>query len=120
MNITRFKKRAHTCGICMNEVEFQGKLDNCTHIFCFDCIKEWAKVILTQVENSCPLCKLRFNTIKRIPHRVAYADSSRKEQILYVRNLNQNLLLSADNFNSFIENAQRLIEAEYELLLRRL
>ena len=45
MNITRFKKRAHTCGICMNEVEFQGKLDNCTHIFCFDCIKEWAKVM---------------------------------------------------------------------------
>ena len=66
------------------------------------------------------MCKLRFNTIKKVPHRVAYADSSKRDQILYVSNQNQNLLLTADNINSFIENAERLIEAEYELLLRRL
>ena len=44
MNITRFKTRAKICSICFNEVEFQGKLDSCSHIFCFQCIKEWAEV----------------------------------------------------------------------------
>ena len=44
MSKTRFKKRAKTCGICMCEVEFQGELDCCKHVFCLDCIKEWAKV----------------------------------------------------------------------------
>ena len=120
MNITRFKKRAKMCGICMNEVEFQGEIDSCLHVFCFDCVKEWAQVSDIQIENTCPLCKLRFNTITKITHRVAYASSGKKQKTLYVSNKNQSLLLESENFNSFIENAQRLIEAEYELLLRRL
>jgi hypothetical protein len=120
MNITRFKKRAKNCGICMNEVEFQGKTDSCSHIFCMDCIKEWAKVIASQIENTCPLCKIRFTTITKVPHRVAYAAKCRKEETVFVSNKSQSVLLANDNFNSFIENAQRLIQAEYETLLRRL
>lgn len=45
MNITRFKKRAKTCAICIHEVEFQGKINSCEHVFCFKCIKNWAKVM---------------------------------------------------------------------------
>lgn len=44
MNTTRFKKRAKSCCICMNEVEFQGKLNSCAHVFCFHCIERWANV----------------------------------------------------------------------------
>ena len=47
MNITRFRKRAKTCAICFHEVEFQGKLNSCEHVFCFKCIKNWAKVMRT-------------------------------------------------------------------------
>jgi hypothetical protein len=32
-----------------------GKLDHCSHSFCFRCIKDWA-----DVSNECPCCKTRF------------------------------------------------------------
>lgn len=38
-----------------------GKLDTCTHVFCFDCIKDWSGVT-----NECPLCKRRFNQIVKV------------------------------------------------------
>lgn len=38
-----------------------GKLDACTHVFCFDCIKDWS-----DVTNECPLCKRRFNEIVKV------------------------------------------------------
>jgi len=34
-------------------------LEKCVHLFCFECIKEWA----TKAENTCPLCKAKFNKI---------------------------------------------------------
>lgn len=33
-------------------------LNCCEHMFCFECILEWAKVT-----NRCPLCKAKFNTV---------------------------------------------------------
>ena len=66
------------------------------------------------------MCKLRFNTITNIPHRVNYSDSTKKQKILYVSNKSQNILLDSENFNSFIENAQRLVAEEYAILLRSL
>lgn len=51
------------CGICFSEEDkrrVRGKLDCCTHYFCFTCIMEWAKV-----ETRCPLCKQRFKTINK-------------------------------------------------------
>jgi len=46
------------CGICLEIVELQGILNNCTHSFCVTCIKEWAKT-----SNTCPFCKARFSQI---------------------------------------------------------
>lgn len=40
-----------------NEV---GKLNDCIHTFCFDCIKDWS-----DVTNECPLCKRKFNEITK-------------------------------------------------------
>ena len=37
-----------------------AKLDSCIHVFCFDCIKDWANVT-----NECPYCKARFNEISK-------------------------------------------------------
>lgn len=52
------------CPICYCEMEVktQAKIEGCIHLFCFECIKEWA----TKQENTCPLCKKRFNLIKHI------------------------------------------------------
>ena len=38
-----------------------GKLDACTHLFCFECIKDWSAVT-----NECPMCKRRFNEISKL------------------------------------------------------
>jgi len=42
--LTRFTKNAEQCGICLNTISFQGKLDICSHAFCFDCILRWSDV----------------------------------------------------------------------------
>ena len=44
---------ANVCGVCFDKVVTRGKLDRCEHMFCFECISEWAKV-----ENTCPHCKV--------------------------------------------------------------
>lgn len=36
-----------------------GRLE-CSHIFCFKCIHDWAKVV-----NRCPLCKRDFKQIEK-------------------------------------------------------
>ncbi|GMI62309.1 hypothetical protein ScalyP_jg5323 [Parmales sp. scaly parma] len=51
------------CSVCMEPpppLELT-KLNNCPHLFCFDCIDSWAKE-----ENTCPLCKERFTTLTRV------------------------------------------------------
>ncbi|CAG9314654.1 unnamed protein product [Blepharisma stoltei] len=94
--ITRFNSRAETCGICLNAVEFQGKLDCCKHSFCFECIERWS-----QTENTCPLCKLRFTSITRISRRVNYC-VKKKPKILYVKH-----------------KSQREIDDQFRLVFRR-
>jgi hypothetical protein len=51
-----------TCCICQTDSDPSEKaqVDGCDHSFCFDCIAEWSNR-----ENTCPLCKSRFNKITR-------------------------------------------------------
>lgn len=54
------RKRENTdCSICMGKVETKAKLSGCKHVFCKECILEWAKR-----ENSCPNCRAAFKHIK--------------------------------------------------------
>jgi len=48
--------------------EAEAKIECCDHKFCFDCINNWA----TKSENSCPLCKKKFN-------KIFYLDSDFKD-----------------------------------------
>uniref|UniRef100_A0A183CEG7 Large ribosomal subunit protein uL18m n=1 Tax=Globodera pallida TaxID=36090 RepID=A0A183CEG7_GLOPA len=41
-----------TCPICLHVWNDPTVLDNCPHIFCFECILEW-----TRLKPECPLCK---------------------------------------------------------------
>lgn len=54
---------AGSCCICMSDPEEgeRSSIDGCDHIFCFGCIEQWS-----ERENSCPLCKVRFNRITRV------------------------------------------------------
>lgn len=48
-----------TCAICLGVAENAAGLDKCTHIFCLECISQWALVKL-----SCPYCKADFRVAK--------------------------------------------------------
>ena len=50
------------CVICLDVPTVRGKLNSCNHMFCFDCIEKWGK----DYENTCPLCKKRFQHIKKV------------------------------------------------------
>ena len=52
-----------SCCICMCDPDEgeRSSIDGCDHIFCFECIEKWS-----ERENSCPLCKVRFNRITRV------------------------------------------------------
>jgi len=41
---TRSNKRLNDCNICYNKIDVQGKIDSCSHLFCYSCIKKWSKV----------------------------------------------------------------------------
>ena len=44
------------CPICLDPIIEIGKVVNCKHQFCYDCIKTWS-----QEHNCCPLCKSKFS-----------------------------------------------------------
>lgn len=48
------------CSICLLRFKDQevGTPENCDHIFCVDCISEWAKNV-----NTCPVDRITFNSI---------------------------------------------------------
>merc|ERR1719446_1303247 len=48
------------CVICMSEKSNCLGYLVCTHSFCFTCIQNWSKT-----ENTCPLCKVKFNHIDK-------------------------------------------------------
>uniref|UniRef100_A0A7S0XGF1 RING-type domain-containing protein n=1 Tax=Chromulina nebulosa TaxID=96789 RepID=A0A7S0XGF1_9STRA len=49
------------CVICLDNIIEEGKIDSCTHTFCFQCIINWSKVT-----NLCPVCKKEFKKVKSI------------------------------------------------------
>ena len=56
-----------SCGICLGLPSERGILEHikglplCKHVFCFQCILQWAKI----GENKCPLCKRVFKFVRR-------------------------------------------------------
>ncbi|XVF49892.1 hypothetical protein PTKIN_Ptkin04bG0052400 [Pterospermum kingtungense] len=75
------------CGICLSEDgrrAIRGKIDSCSHFFCFVCIMEWAKV-----ESRCPFCKRRFTAIHRPPKEGVFASERvvnvpRRDQVYHL------------------------------------
>ncbi len=48
------------CNVCFDKIFTYG-LIRCGHLFCFNCIRAWAQEV-----NKCPLCKKKFNVIKKV------------------------------------------------------
>ena len=59
--INKYKdKSSNICAICLNNCTYPGNPNGCKHIFCFKCIKLWAKIKWT-----CPVCRKNFFKITR-------------------------------------------------------
>jgi len=63
----------HICAICSCDVEgakrLYGVLDNCDHIFCYECIVSWKRSKYSNAESeSCPVCKVRSAFITPSKH----------------------------------------------------
>eukprot|EP01084_Bolivina_argentea_P056604 103552_1 len=58
-NIT-LRGNSELCCICLESISLceSSSIDQCEHIYHKDCILSWSRI-----ENACPLCKKRFNTI---------------------------------------------------------
>lgn len=54
------KKAGEECGICLEPVKRRGRLDACSHVFCYSCISRW-----TKRSSSCPHCKRDITTISK-------------------------------------------------------
>ena len=66
------KDPTNPCVICLQTITDIGRIA-CKHEFCVSCIKQWASN-----SNTCPLCKARFNFIKRVTVVRRGRGSSRK------------------------------------------
>lgn len=54
------KSLTEPCAICLGVLTKVSAINGCVHVFCFDCIDEWAKNT-----NTCPMCKSEFTKIKQ-------------------------------------------------------
>jgi hypothetical protein len=57
--IEMLKSQKNTpCTICLDQMKIPSKVDECEHLFCKECIDQWANM-----SNTCPLCKIEFKKI---------------------------------------------------------
>ncbi|OMJ78627.1 hypothetical protein SteCoe_21504 [Stentor coeruleus] len=106
---TRFMSNAKTCGICLNEITIQGVINSCRHEFCFDCISKWS-----DIENKCPVCKVRFLTITSEFKRKQYRSMKLKKKVNYVDHKSQKCSV---DLLGLIETAEQLLTYELYRLL---
>ena len=86
--------RDNHCPICIEQIKFESRLENCIHKFCFECIHCWA----TQSKNLCPMCKQKFNKI------IKMKDDMTGEEIIEVDDLDVDAVEEQENLNCRICN----------------
>ncbi|GMJ11176.1 hypothetical protein like AT3G05670 [Hibiscus trionum] len=96
------------CGICLSQEDkrrLRGKLNCCSHYFCFTCIMEWSKV-----ESRCPLCKQRFETISK-PAR-STAGVGLREVVIQIPKRDQVYQPTEEELRSYLDPYENVICSE--------
>ena len=98
---------AKICSICVSEPTATdlASINGCHHVFCFDCIEQWA-----YKENSCPLCKARFNEIARVHPQEQEEDAPPVINVKPVESKNQGESNPSDTLNFAQAVTQFIIE----------
>jgi hypothetical protein len=66
-------KQKQTCSICMGTPKNKANI-GCSHEFCRKCIVKWSKT-----ENSCPVCRQPFSTVKTAKSTTRIKDKSQSD-----------------------------------------
>eukprot|EP00884_Botryococcus_braunii_P023215 jgi/Botrbrau1/9578/Bobra.106_2s0004.2 len=67
-----------SCGVCWTEgLTEVGKITSCGHGFCWDCLLRWSALA-----NICPLCRTRFNVVRRIQLNLQELPDSDEEGVV--------------------------------------
>jgi len=77
----------HECAICLEFVreknEIFGLLENCEHVFCLSCIRDWRATFDKKTAKShyrtCPIC--RSNSFIVVPSDMHYKNSADKDEV---------------------------------------
>ncbi|KAK8261782.1 hypothetical protein V6Z11_D13G213000 [Gossypium hirsutum] len=96
------------CGICLSGEDkrrLRGKLNCCSHYFCFTCIMEWSKV-----ESRCPLCKQRFETISKPARSTAGVDL--RDVVIQVPKRDQVYQPSEEELRNYLDPYENVICSE--------
>ncbi|KAK8543030.1 hypothetical protein V6N12_015600 [Hibiscus sabdariffa] len=96
------------CGICLSEEDkrrLRGKLNCCSHYFCFTCIMQWSKV-----ESRCPLCKQRFETINKPPRSTAGVGL--RDLVIQIPKRDQVYQPSEEELRSYLDPYENVICSE--------
>lgn len=110
---------AEKCCICLDSIASNDRtrITSCRHRFHYSCIKKWSKR-----ENSCPLCKRRFNWIIR--NHVKEGVRRRNQADAEQSNVIQNVLWHFYNTPTFrnliskgIYDGSRIAIALFDLLI---
>ncbi|EGC32619.1 hypothetical protein DICPUDRAFT_155373 [Dictyostelium purpureum] len=92
------QQEENKCYVCMEDMETDSIATiDCNHKFCFDCMDTWHKI-----KNTCPLCRARFYTIKRVGHDPIVVGDV--ENRAHEQELDYNFLDDSDNFENENEN----------------
>jgi E3 ubiquitin-protein ligase makorin len=70
------------CAICSEDPKKYGLLENCNHVFCLDCIREWRRQREQQDRvnlRRCPICRVESYLI--VPSEIIPSASGKIEQI---------------------------------------
>ncbi|KAE8710538.1 Detected protein of confused Function [Hibiscus syriacus] len=96
------------CGVCLSKEDkrrLRGKLNCCSHYFCFTCIMEWSKV-----ESRCPLCKQRFETIIKPARSTAGVDL--RDVVIQIPKRDQAYQPSEEELRSYLDPYTNVICSE--------
>jgi hypothetical protein len=93
-------KRPHidreSCGICLDDITDQGKINSCEHQFCFTCIKTWS-----DTSNTCPMCRERF---VRIDHNDEHVDVEERNMRTPDEEIPEEILAQLNQYHHIVLN----------------
>ena len=95
------------CAVCYEDIEQEVVLP-CNHSFCKDCILNWSKQNIFQLNETCPLCRNQFKlceiTIKNNNNKRTTRSDTEKIRVRFFIKKFQQQVLDFENLKNILKN----------------